>query len=87
MLAIVAESGRNVSGHRHYTLDGTSGGHGAHLSSALTHGKMRGRERQHPGLISASSVSLTPGTAQSPYLAEDRVSGRDGWTEEDDRDG
>lgn len=46
-------------------------------------GKMRerGREGEHTGLVFASSVSLTLGTAQSPHQVEDRVAGSDGWTE------
>ncbi len=76
MLAITAERAGDVCGHRNYIPDGTHGGRCAHPSSVLTHGKMRGRERQHPGLVSASSDALTPGTAQSPHLVEDRVAGR-----------
>ena len=43
----------------------------ASIHLELTYGKMR--ERQHLGLVFALSVTLTPGTAQSPYLVEDRA--------------
>lgn len=38
--------------------------------------RARKRERQNPGLVFTSSVTLTPGTAQSPYLGDEGISGR-----------
>lgn len=74
LLAIMAEGAGDVSGHCNYILDGARGGRRAHPSWILTLQKMRVRERERGSiqrLVSASSVPLTPGTAQSPYLVED----------------
>lgn len=57
-------------------LEGTHRGFVApHPSPALTHGKMRGKERRHLRALLFLLSPLTPGSTQSPYLVEDGVAG------------